>query len=88
MAIFIPVVPAPMIAPYCKKVNSISLKKLGAYSTNPLKLTLKGPLSNISVKDGDILEEVEQIDTTVFQVDIIDENGFTNKYTLIVPDPN
>lgn len=88
MAPVVPVVPAPIIAPYCKKVSSISLKRIGAYSTNPLKLTQKGPLSNIPVKDGDILEEVEQIDTTVFQVDVTDENGFVNKYTLVVPDPN
>lgn len=87
MAPVVPVVPSTVVAPYCRPVNSISLKKLGAYSTNPLKLTKKGPLSNIPVKDGDIIEEVEQLDTTVFQIDVTDENGFVNKYTLVVPDP-
>lgn len=88
MAPFVPVVPSPVIAPFCKPVNSISLKKIGAYSINPVKLTKKGPLSNIPVKDGDIIEEVEQLDTNVFQIDVTDEDGIVNKYTLVVPDPN
>lgn len=87
MAPVIPVVPAPITAPYCKPVSSISLKKLGAYSLNPLKLTRKGPLSNIPVKDGDIVEEVSQMDTNVFQIDVTDEDGMMNTYTLVVPDP-
>lgn len=87
MAPVVPVVPAPAIQQFCKPVSSISLKKLGAYSTNPIKLTKKGPLSGIPVKDGDILEEVEQLDTNVFQIDVTDENGKTNVYTLVVPEP-
>ncbi len=82
----VPVIPSPVIQPYCKPVSSISLKKLGAYSLNPLKLTKKGPLSNVPVKDGDIVEEIEQIDTTVFQIDVTDENGKVNTYTLVVPE--
>ena len=56
-----PVIPSPVMQPFCKPVSSISVKKLGAYSLNPLKLTKKGPLSGIAVKNGDIVEEIEQI---------------------------
>lgn len=87
MAPFVPVIPAPAIQPFCRPVSSISFKKLGAYSTNPIRLTKKGPLSDVPVKDGDILEEVEQLDTTVFQIDVTDENGKMNVYTLVVPEP-
>lgn len=82
----VPVTPSPMIQKFCKPVSNISLKKLGVYSTNPIKLTKKGPLSGIPVNDGvDVLENVEQIDTTVFQVDVVDEQGATHAYTLVVP---
>lgn len=83
---FVPVTPAPVIQKFCKPVSSISVKKLGAYSLNPLKLTKKGPLSNIPVKNGDIVEDIEQIDTNVFQIDVVDdESGTTHTYTLVVP---
>lgn len=75
--------PQPVIF---KSMNSINLRKLGAYSANPLRLTKKGPLSNIPVKDGEILEDVQQIDTTVYQIDVVDENGKQETYTLVVPD--
>lgn len=82
----VPVTPAPSMQQFCKPVSSISLKKLGAYSANPIKLTKKGPLSGIPVREGtDVLENVEQLDTTVFQVDVVDENGATHVYTLVVP---
>lgn len=84
--ISVPVVPAPHIQKYSKPVQSLSLKKLGVYSTNPLKMTKKGPLTNIpNIHDGEILEDVEQIDTNLFQLDIIDEDGQTSTYTIIVP---
>lgn len=83
----VPVYPSPVIQPYCKPVSSISLKKLGAYSINPLRLTKKGPLSNIPVKNGDVIEEVQQLDTTVFEVTVTDDNGSSNKYTLVIPEP-
>lgn len=76
----VPVTPAPMVQKYCKKVNSLSFKDLGVYSTNPLKLTKKSQL-----REGKILEDVEQIDTNVFQVDIIDEDGLVNSFTIVVP---
>lgn len=82
-----PVIPSPVMQPFCKPVSSISVKKLGAYSLNPLKLTKKGPLSGIAVKNGDIVEEIEQIDTNVFQIDVTDQDGKVNVYTLVVPDP-
>lgn len=83
----IPVTPAPTIQKFAKTVNSLSLKKIGAYSANPIKLMRKGPLTNIpKIKDGDVLEEVEQIDTTLFQVDIVDDEGHSQKYTIIVPE--
>lgn len=86
--ITVPVVPCPaFIQPFCKPVSSISVKKLGAYSLNPLKLTKRGPLSGVPVKDGEIVEEVEQIDTNVFQIDVTDENGKVSTYSLVVPDP-
>jgi hypothetical protein len=69
-----------------KSMNSINLRKLGAYSANPLKLTKKGPLSNIPVNEGEILEEVNQIDTTVYEINVVDENGKQETYTLVVPD--
>lgn len=75
--------PQPVIF---KSMNSINLRKLGAYSANPLRLTKKGPLSNIPVRDGEILEEVSQIDTTVYQIDVVDEDGKRETYTLVVPD--
>lgn len=83
----VPVTPAPHIQKYSKPVQSLSLKRLGVYSTNPLKLTKKSPLTNLSqnIHDGEILEEVEQIDTNLFQLDIVDENGYTSTYTIIVP---
>lgn len=83
-----PVVPCPVfIQPFCKPVSSISVKRLGAYSLNPLKLTKKGPLTSIPVKDDEIVEEIEQVDTNVFQIDVTDENGKVNTYSLVVPDP-
>lgn len=77
--------PPPVIF---KSVNSFNLKRLGAYSANPLRLTKKGPLSDIPVHDGEILEDVKQIDTTVYEVEVVDENGKTYKYDLVVPDGN
>lgn len=82
-----PVVPSPVMQPFCKPVTAISVKKLGAYSLNPLKLTKKGPLSSIPVNNGDIVEEIEQLDTNVFQIDVTDQDGKVNVYTLVVPDP-
>ena len=78
---YVPVTPAPMVQKYCKKVNSLSFKDLGVYSTNPLKLTKKSPLSS----DASILEDVEQLDTNVFQVDVTDEDGLTKTFMLVVP---
>lgn len=75
--------PVPVIY---KPLNSLNLKKLGAYSSNPLKLTKKGPLSNIPVYDGELLEDVQQIDTTVYQIDVVDDDGKQNTYTLVIPD--
>jgi hypothetical protein len=83
-----PVVPCPAyIQPFCKPVSSISVKRLGAYSLNPLKLTKKGPLTNIPVQDGEIVEEIKQVDTNVFQIDVTDETGQVSTYSLVVPDP-
>ncbi len=81
------VTPAPNVQQYCRPVSSVNIKKLGAFSTNPLRLTKKGPLSKIPVRDGEILEDVEQMDSNVFRVDVADENGRTDTYTIIVPDP-
>ena len=85
----VPVVPNPpaIIKPFYKRVSSISIKKLGAYSTNPIKLTKKGPLSTVDVHDGEILEEVRQLDTTVFEVNVVDENGQTHVFDFVVPEP-
>lgn len=85
----VPVVPAPpaIVQPFYKRVSAISIKKLGAYSTNPIRLTKKGPLSSVGVKDGEILEEVRQIDTTLFEIDVVDETGQTHAFNLVVPDP-
>ena len=78
MAPFIvPVTPSPIIQQYAKRVQSISVKKLGLYSTEPVRLKKKGLIDNL---------DVEQIDTTVFQVDVVDEEGHTNTFTLVVPD--
>lgn len=82
----VPVTPSPIIQKFCKPVSSVSLKRLGAYSTNPLRLTKKGPLSDVNVRDGGVLEDVEQIDTNLFQVEIVDDDGHVNRYTVIVPD--
>lgn len=89
MANIVPVVPAPpaVIQPFYKRVSAISVKKLGAYSTNPIRLTKKGPLSSVGVQDGEILEEVRQIDTTLFEIDVVDENGQTHTFDVVVPDP-
>lgn len=87
MVPIVPVVPSPVMQPFCKPVSAISVKKLGAYSLNPLKLTKKGPLMSVPVKNGDIVEEVQQLDTNVFQIDVTDETGKVNVYTLVVPDP-
>lgn len=75
--------PQPVIF---KSLNSVNLRKIGAYSANPLRLTKKGPLSNIPVYDGEILEDIEQIDTTVYQIDVVNEDGKSSTYTLVVPD--
>lgn len=87
MTSMVPVTPAPQIQKYSKPVQSLSLKRLGVYSTNPLKMTKKSPLTNLSqnIHDGEILEEVEQIDTNLFQLDIVDEDGYKNTYTIIIP---
>ena len=77
----VPVTPAPMIQKYSKKVSSLSFKDLGVYSTNPLRLTKKSQLSS----DANILEDVEQLDTNVFQVDVADEDGNVKTFTIIVP---
>lgn len=82
----VPVTPAPHIQKYSKPVQSLSLKRLGVYSTNPLKLTKKGPLTNLPINGETILEDIEQIDTNLFQLDIVDEDGKTNTYTIIVPE--
>ena len=74
------VTPAPMVQKYCKKVKSLSFKDLGVYSTNPLKLTKKSPLM-----DASIIEDIEQLDTNVFQVDMSDEDGYTKTFMLVVP---
>lgn len=74
----------PMIVPV--SVDSVNIRKLGAYSTNPIKMTKKGPLSNVPVHDGEILEDVKQIDTTVYEIKVSDENGKTETYTLVVPE--
>lgn len=83
------VIPAPpaIIQPFCKRVSSISINKLGAYSTAPIKLTKKGPLSDLQIDDGSILEDVEQIDTTLFKIDIVNEDGKPSTFTVIIPDP-
>jgi hypothetical protein len=78
-------VPPPQPVVY-KPLNSLNLRKLGAYSSNPLKLTKKGPLSDIPVYDGELLEDVKQIDNTVYQIDIVDEDGKESTYTLVIPD--
>lgn len=78
--------PAAFVQPFCKRVSSISVQKLGVYSTNPIKLTKKGPLRDVLVKEDGILEEIEQMDTNVFKVDIVDEDGNPNSYTIIVPE--
>jgi len=84
----VPVTPAPIIQKYAKQVKSISMKNLGVYSTNPIRLMKKGPLTNIpGIKNGEIIEDVEQIDTTLFQVNVVDEDGKTSNFTVIVPDP-
>lgn len=75
--------PTPVIY---KSLNSLNLRKLGAYSSNPLKLTKKGPLSDIPVYDGELLEDVKQIDTTVYQIDVVDDDGRQSTYTLVIPD--
>lgn len=79
--------PPPQPVVY-KPLNSLNLSKLGAYSSNPLKLTKKGPLSDIPVYDGELIEDVKQIDTTVYQIDIVDEDGKESTYTLVIPDKN
>jgi hypothetical protein len=84
----IPVTPAPMIQKYCKPVNAIQLKKLGVSSANPLKITNKGPLSDVVSlnKTYTALDDIEQIDTNVFQVDLVDEDGHPSTYTIVIPD--
>ena len=82
----IPAAPPAFVQPFCKRVSSISVQKLGVYSTNPIKLTKKGPLRDVLVKEGELIEEIEQMDTNVFKVDIVDEDGKPNSYTIIIPD--
>jgi hypothetical protein len=85
--VVVPVTPAPMIQKYCKPVSSIPLKKLGVSSANPLKLS-KGPLKDVLSpnKNYFALDDVEQLDSTVFQIDLVDEDGQTNTYTIVVSD--
>ena len=78
-------IPPPVPVVY-KPLNSLNLRKLGAYSANPLKLTKKGPLSDVPVHDGELLEDVQQIDTTVYQIDVVDSDGKQSTYTLVIPD--
>ncbi len=80
LTLWTPPVPVPV------GVNNINIKKLGAYSANPIRLTKKGPLSGVPVHDGEILEDVKQIDTTVYEIEVSDENGKTDVFTLVVPD--
>lgn len=82
VSLMVPVTPSPIIQKYAKRVQSISVKKLGLYSTEPIRLTKKGPVDNRELLD------VEQIDTTVFQVDVVDDDGRTNTFTVVVPDPD
>lgn len=74
----------PPIVPV--SIDTVNIRKLGAYSTNPIRMTKKGPLSNLPIHDGEILEDVKQIDTTVYEVEVSDEDGKTTKYTLVVPE--
>lgn len=86
MPFVVPVTPAPNVQHFCNPVSSMNVKKLGTYSTNPIKLMKKGPLTQIpTIKDGDILEDVEQIDSNVFRVDISDDTGKNTSYTVIIP---
>ncbi len=82
----VPVTPSPIIQKYAKRVQSISVKKLGLYSTEPIRLT-KRDTKQSTLLDKSTLLDVEQIDTTVFQVDVVDDDGRTNTFTLVVPDP-
>lgn len=88
VAAMIPVTPAPapIFQKFCKPVKSLSFKNLGVYSTNPLKLTQKSPLRTLVDDENMLLEDVEQIDTNVFSVDIVDEDGRPTSYTIIVPE--
>ncbi len=67
-------------------IDTVNVRKLGAYSTNPIRLTKKGPLASVPVHDGEILEDVKQIDTTVYEVKVSDEDGKTETYTIVVPE--
>jgi hypothetical protein len=67
-------------------IDNVNIRKLGAYSTNPIRMTKKGPLSNLPIHDGEILEDAKQIDTTVYEVKVSDEDGKTTTYTLVVPE--
>lgn len=82
----VPVTPSPIIQKYAKRVQSISVKKLGLYSTEPIRLT-KRDKKQSTLLDKSTLLDVEQIDTTVFQVDVVDDDGRTTTFTLVVPDP-
>lgn len=74
----------PNIVPV--SIDTVNIRKLGAYSTNPIRMTKKGPLSNLPIHDGEILEDAKQIDTTVYEVKVSDEDGKTTTYTLVVPE--
>jgi protein-tyrosine phosphatase len=82
----LPIVTPQPVFFHTSGINNVNVRKLGAYSTNPIKMTKKGPLSDIPIHDGEILEDVKQIDTTVYEIEVSDENGKTSVYTLVVPD--
>ena len=88
--VVVPVTPAPMIQKYCKPVSSIPLKKLGVSSANPLMLSKSGDGALKDVlfpnKKYTALDDIEQIDSTIFQVDLVDDYGQTNTYTIVVSD--
>lgn len=59
--------------------KSLSVKKVGSYSMNSKPILTKKRLFPEPLKDD------EEIDTTVYEIDIVDDNGIRNVYTLVVP---
>jgi hypothetical protein len=71
--------------PVYRSITSINLRKAGVVSTNPLVISKSGPASSLPINDGEILVDAKQIDKTVYELNVVDEDGMMRTFDLVVP---